>query len=139
MNKKLLKQFGNPLGWLYVILVVCLLVIISNNSKTITGLERDLATTKQLGQQQVDAMQLELAVRDDAIMGMRDEVDMLDSMLDRTTKESKANYDAYTELKGVSESLNEDLDNAFILLSNTEQELQDTKTLLDVCMAQPTQ
>lgn len=84
-------------------------------------------------------MQLELAVRDDAIMGMRDEVDMLDSMLDRTTKESKANYDAYTELKGVSESLNEDLDNAFILLSNTKQELQDTKTLLDVCMAQPTQ
>ena len=64
---------------------------------------------------------------------------MLDSMLDRTTKESKANYDAYTELKGVSESLNEDLDNAFILLSNTKQELQDTKTLLDVCMAQPTQ
>ena len=106
MNKKLLKQFGNPLGWLYVILVVCLLVIIYNKTKTITGLERDLATTKQLRQQQVDAMQLELDVRDDAIMGMRDEVDMLDSMLDRTTKESKANYDAYTELKGVSESLN---------------------------------
>ena len=129
MNKKLIKQLGNPLGWLYVILVVCLLYIISNNSKRIADLEAQVSFSQEeteqvrrLGQAQVDAMQDEITVRDDALMGMSSEIAMLDDMLGR--------------MKAQSNEAEKDLDEVFEILANTKQELSDTKTLLDVCMAQ---
>ena len=129
MNKKLIKQLGNPLGWLYVILVVCLLYVISNNSKRITDLEAQVSFSQQeteqvrrLGQAQVDAMQDEIAVRDDALMGANSEITMLDDMLGR--------------MKAQSNEAEKNLDEVFEILANTKQELNDTKTLLDVCMAQ---
>ena len=129
MNKKLIKQFGNPLGWLYVILVVCLLYVISNNSKRITDLEAQVSFSQEeteqvrrLGQAQVDAMQDEIAVRDDALMGANSEIAMLDDMLGR--------------MKAQSNEAEKNLDEVFEILANTKQELNDTKTLLDVCMAQ---
>ncbi len=135
MNKKLIKQIGNPLGWLFVILVVCLLYIISNNSKTIADLENEI----QLGELNRSAMADELAVRDDALTGMKSEIDMLDNMLGRLKAESEANYNAYVEIKEMSESQNNDLDNAFELISNLKQELSDTQTLLNVCTTAQTQ
>tara|TARA_Y100001936_G_scaffold252915_1_gene314847 strand:- start:684 stop:1085 length:402 start_codon:yes stop_codon:yes gene_type:complete len=129
MNKKLIKQLGNPLGWLYVILVVCLLYIISNNSKRIADLEAQVSFSQEeteqvrrLGQAQVDAMQDEIAVRDDALMGANSEITMLDDMLGR--------------MKAQSNEAEKNLDEVFEILANTKQELNDTKTLLDVCMAQ---
>ena len=135
MNKKLIKQIGNPLGWLFVILVVCLLYIISNNSKTIADLENEI----QLGELNRSAMADELAFRDDALTGMKSEIDMLDNMLGRLKAESEANYNAYVEIKEMSESQNNDLDNAFELISNLKQELSDTQTLLNVCTTAQTQ
>ena len=135
MNKKLIKQIGNPLGWLFVILVVCLLYIISNNSKTIADLENEI----QLGELNRSAMADELAVRDDALTGMKSEIDMLDNMLGRLKAESEANYNAYVEIKEMSESQNNDLDNAFELISNLKQELSDTQTLLNDCTTAQTQ
>ena len=135
MNKKLIKQIGNPLGWLFVILVVCLLYIISNNSKTIADLENEI----QLGELNRSAMADELAVRDDALTGMKSEIDMLDNMLGRLKAESEAYYNAYVEIKEMSESQNNDLDNAFELISNLKQELSDTQTLLNVCTTAQTQ
>ena len=135
MNKKLIKQIGNPLGWLFVILVVCLLYIISNNSKTIADLENEI----QLGELNRSAMADELAVRDDALTGMKSEIDMLDNMLGRLKAESEANYNAYVEIKEMSESQNNDLDNAFELISNLKQELSDPQTLLNVCTTAQTQ
>ena len=132
MNKKLIKQLGNPLGWLYVILVVCLLYIISNNSKRIADLEAQVSFSQEeteqvrrLGQAQVDAMQDEIAVRDDALMGANSEITMLDDMLGR--------------MKAQSNEAEKNLDEVFEILANTKQELNDTKTLLDVCSASQTQ
>ena len=132
MNKKLIKQLGNPLGWLYVILVVCLLYIISNNSKRIADLEAQVSFSQEeteqvrrLGQAQVDAMQDEIAVRDDALMGANSEITMLDDMLGR--------------MKAQSNEAEKNLDEVFEILANTKQELSDTKTLLDVCTASQTQ
>jgi len=129
MNKKLIKQLGNPLGWLYVILVVCLLYIISDNSKRIADLEAQVSFSQEeteqvrrLGQAQVDAMQDEITVRDDALMGANSEITMLDDMLGR--------------MKAQSNEAEKNLDEVFEILANTKQELSDTKTLLDVCMAQ---
>ena len=70
----------------------------------------------------LDAMQDEIAVRDDALMGANSEITMLDDMLGR--------------MKAQSNEAEKNLDEVFEILANTKQELNDTKTLLDVCMAQ---
>ncbi len=142
MNTKFEKLVSNPISWMYVILVVALLIIVSNNSSTIDDLERkiDRANAKiQASESTVEAQANEIAVRDDTIVGLTSEVEMLDSMLEKQITESQANLNAYTEMKAVADSQNQDLDQVFEILANTKQELSDTKTLLDVCTASQTQ
>ena len=55
-------------------------------------------------------------------MGANSEITMLDDMLER--------------MKAQSNEAEKNLDEVFEILANTKQELNDTKTLLDVCMAQ---
>jgi len=127
--KTIQKLLGNPLAYVYVIVVIALLVIISNKSNTIKDLRAESELTLQIFEQDVNALTNEMAIREEAIIGLNDR-------LARLRSESEANYNAYTELKAVSESQNKDLDAVFEILANTKQELSDTKTLLDVCVAE---
>ena len=130
MNKNIIKQLGNPFGWLYVILVVALLYIVSNNSSKIADLEEERDYVIQTAQQDRKALANEIKVRES-------ELEMLDTMLNRLKAEAEANYNAYVEMKTLSEKQVDVLGEAGAELSDLRQELSDTKTLLEVCTATP--
>tara|TARA_Y100000590_G_scaffold368005_1_gene428389 strand:- start:388 stop:828 length:441 start_codon:yes stop_codon:yes gene_type:complete len=146
MNKKMLKLIGNPIGWMYVILVVALLVIISNNSSKIKDLQAEVIATEQLRQSTVDAMKGEISVREDAYETAISEVAMLDKMLEKMKNEI---VDLDGEVAAINAKLNEsdalrgdqelDIEELNLTVSDLRQELNDTKTLLDVCSASQTQ
>ena len=81
MIEKIKKEIGKPASWAYFILVVALLYIVSDNSKSIKGLQADLdnaiteiSTLEALNETTLEAMANEVAVRDDAIAGLKGEI-----------------------------------------------------------------
>ena len=81
MIEKIKKELGRPASWAYFILVVALLYIVSDNSKSIKGLQADLdnaiteiSTLEALNETTLEAMANEVAVRDDAIAGLKGEI-----------------------------------------------------------------
>jgi len=130
---------SKPAPWMYVILVVCLLIIISTNSTEKKNLQAEIdsisaeydaletstATT-------LEAMSGEIAVRDDAIAGLNNVIAGMES--DSAAVNARLNdSDA---LRGELEAKVADSEEA---ISRLNQELSDTKTLLDVCSASQTQ
>ncbi len=76
MLKQIKNGLGKPAGWMYFILVVALLIIVSSNAKKIKNLQADLdnanteiSTLETLFDTTQEAMLNEIAVRDDAIAG----------------------------------------------------------------------
>ena len=130
---------SKPAPWMYVLLVLCLLVIISTNStekKTLqaeidsldaeyNALETSTATT-------LEAMAGEIAVRDDAIAGLNNVITGMES--DSAAVNARLND---------SDALRGDLEAKVSAgeeaISRLNQELSDTTTLLDVCTASQTQ
>ena len=81
MIDKIKNGLGKPAGWMYFILVVALLIIISNNSKEKTNLSASLdsanaeiSTLEALNETTLEAMSNEIAVRDDAIVGLNNAI-----------------------------------------------------------------
>ena len=81
MIEKIKKELGRPASWAYFILVVALLYIVSDNSKSIKGLQADLdnaiteiSTLEALNETTLEAMANEVAVRDDAIAGLNNAI-----------------------------------------------------------------
>ena len=75
MLEKIKNSLGVPAGWMYFILVVCLLYIITQNGNKVDNLraEIDSAVTEiSTLETTLDAMSNEVAVRDDAIAGLSD-------------------------------------------------------------------
>ena len=77
MLEKLKNGLGKPAGWMYFILVVCLLYIISQNSDKDANLQAEIdsavteiSTLEQSNETTLEAMSNEIAVRDDAIAGL---------------------------------------------------------------------
>ena len=73
MLEKLKNGLGKPAGWMYFILVVALLIIVSNNGDKVDNLQADLdsANTEiSTLETTLEAAANEIAVRDDAITGM---------------------------------------------------------------------
>ena len=77
MIDKIKNGLGKPAGWMYFILVVALLIIVSNNSKEknalqaeIDSLTNDISTLEST----VKASANEIAVRDDAIAGLNNAI-----------------------------------------------------------------
>ena len=127
---------SKPAPWMYVLLVLCLLVIISTNSTEKKNLQAEIdsisaeydaletstATT-------LEAMAGEIAVRDDAVTGMGIEIAGLSNELSKR--------DSW--IKDLEAKLSEGEATSSESISTLKQELSDTKTLLDVCTASQTQ
>ena len=79
MLEKLKNGLGVPAGWMYFILVVCLLYIITQNGNKVDNLQAEIdsavteiSTLEALNETTLEAMSNEVAVRDDAIAGLSD-------------------------------------------------------------------
>ena len=130
---------SKPAPWMYVLLVLCLLVIISTNSTEKKNLQAEIdsisaeydaldsATATTL-----EAMSGEIAVRDDAIAGLNNVIAGMES--DSAAVNARLND---------SDALRGDLEAKVSAgeeaISRLNQELSDTTTLLDVCTASQTQ
>ena len=130
---------SKPAPWMYVLLVLCLLVIISTNSTEKKNLQAEIdsisaeydaldsATATTL-----EAMSGEIAVRDDAIAGLNNVITGMES--DSAAVNARLND---------SDALRGDLEAKVSAgeeaISRLNQELSDTTTLLDVCTASQTQ
>ena len=76
MLEKIKNSLGVPAGWMYFILVVCLLYIITQNGNKVDNLQAEIdsavteiSTLEALNETTLEAMSNEVAVRDDAIAG----------------------------------------------------------------------
>ena len=72
MLEKLKNGLGVPAGWMYFILVVCLLYIITQNGNKVDNLQADLDSVNteiSTLETTLEAAANEIAVRDDAIAG----------------------------------------------------------------------
>ena len=81
MLEKIKNSLGVPAGWMYFILVVCLLYIISQNGKEVDNLQAEIdsavteiSTLEALNETTLEAMSNEIAVRDDAIAGLNNAI-----------------------------------------------------------------
>jgi len=81
MLEKIKNGLGKPAGWMYFILVVALLIIVSNNGDKVDNLQADLdnanteiSTLEALNETTLEAMSNEVAVRDDAIAGLNNAI-----------------------------------------------------------------
>jgi len=73
---------AKPAPWLYFVLVVALLIIVTNNSGTINDLEAELDNANDeisTLETTLEAAANEVAVRDDAIAGLNDAIAGLES------------------------------------------------------------
>ena len=73
MLEKIKNGLGKPAGWMYFILVVALLIIISNNGDIKDNLQAEvdsLSDEVSTLENTLEAMSNEIAVRDDAIAGL---------------------------------------------------------------------
>ena len=130
---------SKPAPWMYVLLVLCLLVIISTNSTEkknlqaeIDSLDAEYNALETSTATTLEAMAGEIAVRDDAIAGLNNVITGMES--DSAAVNARLNdSDA---LRGNLEAKVADSEEA---ISRLNQELVDTKTLLDVCTATQSQ
>ena len=109
MIDKIKNGLGKPAGWMYFILVVALLIIVSNNSKDKTNLQAEIdSLTNDIStlETSLEASANEIAVRDDSIAGLNNAIAGWE--LDSATVNAKLNdSDA---LRGELESTVADLE-----------------------------
>ena len=81
MLEKIKNGLGKPAGWMYFILVVALLIIVTYNGDKVDNLQADLdsanteiSTLESLNETTLEAMSNEIAVRDDAIVGLNNAI-----------------------------------------------------------------
>ena len=109
MLDKIKNGLGKPAGWMYFILVVALLIIISNNSSVKANLQAELDNANDeisTFETTLEAMAGEIAVRDDAIAGLNNVVAGLES--DSTAANARLNDS--DSLRGELESTVADLE-----------------------------
>ena len=73
MLKTINDLISKPAPWMYFILVVALLIIVTNNSGTISDLEDDLSSANteiSASDTLTESLSDEIAIRDDAIAGL---------------------------------------------------------------------
>jgi len=88
MLEKLKNGLGKPAGWMYFILVVALLIIVSRNGDKVDNLQAEIdsavteiSTLEALNETTLEAMSNEIAVRDDAIAGLESDSEAVNARL----------------------------------------------------------
>ena len=77
MLEKIKNSLGVPAGWMYFILVVCLLYIITQNGNKVDNLQAEIdsaVTEISTLETTIEAAANEIAVRDDAIVGLNNAI-----------------------------------------------------------------
>ena len=77
MLEKIKNGLGVPAGWMYFILVVCLLYIITQNGNKVDNLQAEIdsaVTEISTLETTIEAAANEIAVRDDAIVGLNNAI-----------------------------------------------------------------
>ena len=130
MIDKIKNGLGKPAGWMYFILVVALLIIISNNSKEKTNLtasldsaNAEISTLEALNETTLEAMSNEIAVRDDAIVGLNNAIAGWES--DSADVNARLND---------SDTLREELE---LTIVDLESQLNDSASALEDAIANP--
>ena len=114
MIEKIKNGLGVPAGWMYFILVVCLLYIVSQNSNKVANLQAEIdsaVTEISTLETTIEAAANEIAVRDDAIVGLKGEiVGWKNATVEVSAKLRKADFrgaDLEVEVAELSAKLNQ--------------------------------
>jgi septal ring factor EnvC (AmiA/AmiB activator) len=100
MLEKIKNGLGVPAGWMYFILVVCLLYIVSQNSNKVANLQAEIdsaVTEISTLETTIEAAANEIAVRDDAIVGLEMEVADLQDRLSASASALDASSSALND------------------------------------------
>ncbi len=100
MLEKIKNGLGVPAGWMYFILVVCLLYIVSQNSNKVANLQAEIdsaVTEISTLETTIEAAANEIAVRDDAIAGLEMEVADLQDRLSASASALDASSSALND------------------------------------------
>ena len=104
MLEKIKNGLGVPAGWMYFILVVALLIIVSRNGDKVDNLQAEIdsavteiSTLEALNETTLEAMSNEIAVRDDAIAGLEMEVADLQDRLSASASALDASSSALND------------------------------------------
>ena len=100
MLEKIKNGLGVPAGWMYFILVVCLLYIVSQNSNKVANLQAEIdsaVTEISTLETTIEAAANEIVVRDDAIAGLEMEVADLQDRLSASASALDASSSALND------------------------------------------
>jgi hypothetical protein len=126
MLEKIKNGLGKPAGWMYFILVVALLIIVSNNGDKVDNLQADLdsANTEiSTLETTLEAAANEIAVRDDAIVG-----------LTASAKDAIAGWESVNVKLNDSDSLRGELE---VTVADLESQLNVSALALNDAIANP--
>ena len=93
MLKTINDLISKPAPWMYFILVVALLVIVTNNSGTINDLEDDLSSANteiSASDTLTESLSDEIAIRNDAIAGLEEDSAAVNARLNQVDSERVA-------------------------------------------------
>ena len=93
MLKTIKDLIAKPAPWVYFVLVVILLVIITNNSGTINDLEDDLSSANteiSASDTLTESLSDEIAIRNDAIAGLEEDSAAVNARLNQVDSERVA-------------------------------------------------
>ena len=93
MLKTINDLISKPAPWMYFILVVALLIIVTNNSGTINDLEDDLSSANteiSASDTLTESLSDEIAIRNDAIAGLEEDSAAVNARLNQVDSERVA-------------------------------------------------
>jgi hypothetical protein len=126
MLEKIKNGLGVPAGWMYFILVVCLLYIITQNGNKVDNLQAEIdsaVTEISTLETTIEAAANEIAVRDDAIVG-----------LTASAKDAIAGWESVNVKLNDSDSLRGELE---VTVADLESQLNVSASALNDAIANP--
>jgi len=126
MLEKIKNGLGKPAGWMYFILVVCLLYIITQNGNKVDNLQAEIdsaVTEISTLETTIEAAANEIAVRDDAIAG-----------LTASAKDAIAGWESINVKLNDSDSLRGELE---VTVADLESQLNVSASALNDAIANP--
>ena len=115
MLKTINDLISKPAPWMYFILVIALLIIVTNNSGTINDLEDDLSSANteiSASDTLTESLSDEIAIRNDAIVGLEADSVEVNARLNQVDSERVALEVQVATLSGQLEDVSGQLEDA---------------------------